>query len=197
MLQLVAASLICALAVSAQTPPEIVVGATFDVVRSVELRDGPGEKHEKKINQKASDVLRRLEYMSVDSSTTVKVLDLKGDWAEVQVVEPTHLANTHRGWIPVSALKRGKATRKRDGWLTHTCFVYTTKDTKSKRVGYLTQGAAVSVVDDGSGWLELPTWGINPVMGLETHDFLSDAQMKKPMYFEATNFTETPPGRRR
>jgi len=195
MLQLVAVALVCALAASAQTSPEIVVGATFDVARSVELRDGPGEKHDKKINQKASDVLRRLEYMSVDSSTTVKVLDLKGDWAEVQVVEPTHLTDTHRGWIPVSALKRGKATRKRDGWLTNTCFVYAAKDTKSKRVGYITQGAAVSVVDDGSGWLELPAWGINPVKGVETHDFLSDAQMKRSLYIEASKFTETPPGR--
>ena len=104
-LQFAAVAMVCALAASAQTPSEIVVGATFDVVRSVELRDGPGEKHEKKINQKASDVLRRLDYMSVDSSTTVKVLELKGDWAEVQIVEPTPLASTHRGWIPVNALK--------------------------------------------------------------------------------------------
>jgi hypothetical protein len=67
------------------------------------------------------------------------------------------------------------------------------KDSKSKRIGYLSQGAALSVVDDDSGWLELPTWGINPVMSEKTKDFLNEAQLKKPMYFEATNFTETPP----
>jgi len=187
-------ALFCALIASAQTQSDITVGSTYDIVRSVELRDGPGPNHDKKINQKASDSMRRIEYMSVDSSTTVTVLDVKGDWAEVQVVEPKSLADTHRGWIPLSALKRGKATHKRDGWIAHTCFVYSAKDSKSKRIGYIQHHAAVSVVDDGSGWLELPTWDIKPVMDLKTNDFVSEAQMKRPMYIEASNFTETPPG---
>jgi hypothetical protein len=184
-----ATALFCALIPNAQTQSDVTVGSTYDIVRSVELRDGPGPDHEKKINQKASDSRLRIEYMSVDSSTTVTALEVKGDWVEVQVVEPKWLADTHRGWIPISALKRGKATQKRDGWIAHTCFVYLAKDTKSKRVGYLQQRAAVSVNDDGSGWLELPTWAIKPVKDMKTNDFLSEAQMKRPMYIETSNFT--------
>ena len=187
-------ALFCALVPSAQTQSDVVVDSTYDITRSVELRDGPGENYEKKLNQKASDSTRRIEYLVVDRSTTVKVLDVKGDWAEVQVVEPKWRADTHRGWMPVSALKRGKATSKRNGWISHTCFVYAAKDPKSKRVGYLQQRAAVSVLDDGSGWLELPSWDINPVMDPKINDFLSEAEMKRPMYFEAANFTETAPG---
>jgi len=132
--------------------------------------------------------------MSVDSSTTVKVLNVNGDWAEIQVIEPTSLAD-HRGWIPLSAIQRGKATHKRDGWISHICFVYSAKDTKSKRIGYLARGAAIEIADDGSGWLEIPTWfrAIAPVIDLKTNDFLDEALMKRPMYFEASNFTETPP----
>jgi hypothetical protein len=178
-----------------QRPSDISVGSIHDIVHSVELRDGPGETYEKKINQKASDTLRRIWYMSVDSDTTVKVLDVKGEWVQVQVIEPDWLADTHRGWIPVSALKGGKATHKRNGWISHTCFVYSGKNANSKRTGYLSQRSAVHVVDDESGWLELPAWDIaKPVMDLTTNDFLDEAQKKRTMYIEASNFTETPPG---
>ncbi len=186
------------LKLTATVPPsEFTVGTTYDILRSVELHDGPGEKYDKKLNQVASDNSRQIEYLSVDPSTTVKVLDLKGDWTEVQVVEPTFFADTHRGWIPASALKSGKATHKRNGWITHTCFVYAQKDAKSKRIGYLSQGAAVNVVDDESGWLELPAWGVNPVQNSENNKFLlSEGLMKRAMYLEASNFTQTPPAPR-
>ena len=154
--------LFCALAASAHGQTDITIGSTYDIVRSIDLRDGPGEKHPKKINQKASDVLRRVEYLSVDASTTVKLLDVKGEWAEIQVTEPAFLADTHRGWIPLSAIKRGKATRKLEGWVEHTCLVYAKKDTKSQAIGFLPQRGAVSVVDDGDGWLEIRMNGLAP-----------------------------------
>lgn len=185
-------ALICAVATSAQTPTssDVTVGTTYDIIRIVELRDGPGLNHEKKINQKASDVLRRIDYLSVGPSTTVKVLTVKDDWAEIQVIEPTWLADSHRGWIPSSALKRGKATSKRHGYISHTCFVYAAKDTKSKRVGYLQKGSAVFVVDDGSGWLEIRKGDISPVMDIKTNDFLHDGrEMERSIYFKADSFT--------
>jgi hypothetical protein len=84
------------------------------------------------------------------------------------------------------------ASRRPSTW---RCFVYSAKDTKSKRIGYLARGAAIEIADDGSGWLEIPTWfrAIAPVIDLKTNDFLDEALMKRPMYFEASNFTETPP----
>jgi hypothetical protein len=172
-----------------QRPSDISVGSTYDILRSVELRDGPGETYEKKVDQKASDAIRRIWYMSVYSDTTVKVLDVKGDWVEI-------VADSYfRGWIPISALKGGKATQKRDGWISHTCFVYLAKDAKSKRIGYLSQRSFVHVADDESGWLKLPEGELKPVMDQTTNDFLDEAQMKRTMYIEASNFTETPPGK--
>ena len=189
--------LFCAFAGTAHGQADIAVGSTYDIVRSVDLRDGPGEKYPKKINQKASDVLQRIEYLSVDASTTVKLLDVKGEWAEIQVTEPAFLADTHRGWIPLAAIKRGKATRKLEGWVEHTCLVYAKKDTKSQAIGFLPQRAAVSVVDDGSGWLEIRMNGLAPaqntVMDVKTNTLLGKARVKPPMYIEASNFVELPP----
>ena len=183
-------------AASAQTRTDITVGSLYDIVSEVELHDGPGQKYEKKVNQKGSETLHRITYLSVDQSTTVKVLSVKGDWVEIQLVEPTELADTHRGWIPASALKRGKATHKRDGWITQACSVYSAKDPKSKRVGFLRQGSAVNVVDDGSGWLEVSSWGMNPVMDMKSGELLDETQIKSPMFIERANFTQTPPGQR-
>jgi hypothetical protein len=194
---LLAVGLVCALVPSAQTQSDITVGSTYDITRSVHLRDGPGEKYPKKINQKASDVLRRVEYLSVDSSTTVKLLDVKGEWAEIQVTEPAFLADTHRGWIPLAAIKRGKATHKLEGWVQHTCLVYAKKDTKSQAIGFLPQNGAVSVVDDGDGWLEIRMDGLAPaqdtVLDVKTNRLLGEARVKLPMYIEAKNFKELPP----
>ena len=197
LLHLVTAGLICALAASAQTPSEIAVGATCDVLRSVDLRDGPGEKYPKKINQKASDALQRIEYLNVDASTTVKLLDVKGEWAEIQVTEPAYLADTHRGWIPLAAVKCGKATRKLEGWVDHTCLVYAKKDAKSQAIGFLPQRGAVSVVEDGDGWLEIRMNGLAPaqntVLDIKTNNLLGKARVKPPMYIESKNFKELPP----
>ena len=144
MILLAAIALVCAVATSAQIPSDVTVGTTYDITRSVELRDGPGLNHEKKINPKASDILRRIDYLSVDSSTTVKILAVKDDWAEIQVVEPASFAATHQGWIPINALKRGKATSKRNGYISHTCFVYAVKDAKSKRSDTFRKGQQFS-----------------------------------------------------
>jgi hypothetical protein len=196
-LQLTTVALVCAVATSAQTPTpsDVTVGTTYDITRSVELRDGPGLNHEKKINRIASKVFQRIDYFSVDSSTTVKVVAVKDDWVEIQVVEPASFATTHQGWIPISALKRGKATSKRNGYVSHTCFVYTVRDAKAKRIGYLTKGSAIHVVDDGSGWLEIPKGSLVPVMDMKTKDFLDEGEMKQAVYFETSHFTEIHPSR--
>jgi len=86
----------------------ITPGSKHDIVKSVDLRAGPGENYERKINHKASDILKRIEYLSVDRSTTVQVIATKGDWAEIQVIEPSWLSESHRGWIPLKAIKPGK-----------------------------------------------------------------------------------------
>jgi hypothetical protein len=171
---------------------KIVISSQYDILTQVEIRAGPGTEHEKKVNQKASDMLKEIVYLSVDSSTTVKVTQIKGDWVEIQVVEPDYLAASHRGWIPLKAIKMGDSTRKKSGWIRHTCLVYLSKNTKSEPIGYLAQPASVGVSDDGSGWLTLIH---GPVRDSKTKKFLNQSDAKKVLFIEAKFFTELMPSK--
>jgi len=157
----------------------------FDIVRSCELRSGPGNEYERKINQKASDRLGELHYLSVDTSVTVKILQTQGDWAEIQVTQPDFLRDSHRGWVPRDVIKGGAATKKLDGWIRHTCRVYPTPDKSTKPVGYLSPPCSVGVADDGSGWLRLLH---GPVKSETTDEFL-DISFDPGLYIEKSNFT--------
>lgn len=69
--------------------------------KGVYLRDGPGEIYKKLVNQKATDAIGEMQYMEVDYTCTVSILEEKNNWAKVKVVEPSHLSSTHYGWIPL------------------------------------------------------------------------------------------------
>lgn len=171
---------------------KITVGSNYDILIEAELRAGPSQKDERIVNQKASDLLKVIQYLSVDSSTTVKITEIKADWVKIEVVEPAYLAATHRGWIPLKSIKTGQATEKNEGWIRHTSLVYTSKDTKSEPIGYLVQPASVGVATDGSGWLRLIH---GPVRDANTKKFLSQAETPKMLYIEAKNFTDIVPAK--
>jgi hypothetical protein len=166
-------------------------GREYDITKEAELREGPGENYAKKINQKASDVLRTIQYMSVDTSVTIKLLQVKGQWAEVQITQPGWLAS-HRGWIPKDCIHGGASSAKLGRWIRHTCRVYKGKSTASKAVGFLAPPAAVDVADDGSGWLRLIT---GPIKVEGTDRVLDDPDFDAGLYIEAANFTTTIPGK--
>ncbi|PQA90790.1 hypothetical protein B0A69_18805 [Chryseobacterium shigense] len=65
------------------------------------LRDGPGKKYNKLINQKATDIIGETQYMQVDYTCTISIEQEKNNWAKVRIVEPSHLSATHYGWIPL------------------------------------------------------------------------------------------------
>jgi sRNA-binding carbon storage regulator CsrA len=109
----------------------------------------------KKVNQKASDILKAIHYMSVDSSVTIRVLDVKSEWVEIQIIEPEHLSATHRGWIPKSSVQGGQSSAKVDGWIRHTAQRLPWANGGADLAGYLSPPASVGVADDGSGWLRL------------------------------------------
>ena len=167
-------------------------GREYDITRKAELREGPGEDYAKRINQKASDVLKTIHYMSVDNSVTVRLLQVKGIWAEVQITQPHWLAATHRGWIPLDCIQGGAASAKLEGWIKHTCRVYQAKSTTSKVVGYLAPPASVGVSNDGSGWLRL----IHGPIKIEGADrFLENPDFEAGLYIEAANFTSVIPSK--
>jgi hypothetical protein len=166
------------------------VGQEYDVTGNIELRSGPGEEHSKKINQKASKLLKETQYLSVDESTTVSILRVQGNWAEIQVVEPPYLRDSHKGWIPVSYIKTGAATKKLDGWIKQSCIVYRSKSTQSEYIGYLSKPASVAVADDGSGWLKLIH---GPVMNTKSGKFLELNEIGGNAYIEGKNFSTLPP----
>jgi len=167
------------------------VGREYDITKEADLREGPGESYAKKINQKASDVLKTIQYMSVDTSVTVKLLQVKDQWAEVQVTQPEWLA-THRGWIPKDGIQGGASSAKLSGWIRHTCRVYRGKSTTSKVMGFLAPPASVGVAADGSGWLRL----INGPIKVEgTDQFLDNPDFDAGLYIQAANFTTTIPSK--
>jgi sRNA-binding carbon storage regulator CsrA len=171
---------------------KITVGSRYDLTGEADLRVGPSQNDQRIVNQKASDLLKEIHYMSVDSSTTVKVTEIKGDWVKIEVVEPEHLAATHRGWIPLKTIKIGNASQKKEGWIRHTALVYTSKDPKLKPIGYLAQPASVGVAADGSGWLRLIH---GPVRDVNTKKFLTLEQTPKEIYIEEKNFTDVIPAK--
>ncbi|MBX3413429.1 MAG: hypothetical protein KF708_12135 [Pirellulales bacterium] len=162
-----------------------VLAGEYDIVRSCELRSGPGPDYERKVNQTATDKLGKIHYLSVDSSVTVTVLQSKGDWAKIQVTQPDFLRESHRGWVPRDVLQGGAATNKRDGWIRYACRVYSAPDKSSKLVGYLTSPSSVGVADDRSGWLRLLH---GPVKDEATDEFL-ELSFDPGLYIEKPNFT--------
>jgi hypothetical protein len=70
----------------------------------ITIRTGPGEEFPKLINQKATEALNETQYCTVDQSVKFKVLDRKGVWTKIGVVEPEWLSDSHIGWISSNVL---------------------------------------------------------------------------------------------
>lgn len=70
------------------------------------LRVGAGENYDKIINKTASERLNEIHYISIDQSVKIVVIEEEGEWAHVRVIDPSHLARTHVGWIPSKFIDR-------------------------------------------------------------------------------------------
>lgn len=176
--------------------PQVVggleIGRTYNITSKADLREGPSGTAAKKVNQKASDILKAIHYMSVDSSVTVRVLDVKSEWVEIQIIEPEHLSATHRGWIPKSSVQGGQSSAKVDGWIRHTARVYRGKSAASDLAGYLSPPASVGVADDGSGWLRLVH---GPIKAEGSNRFVDNPDFDSGLYIQADKFTTVIPSK--
>lgn len=161
----------------------------YDIAKPYDLRSGPGNSHERMVNQKASDALGKIHYLSVDTSTSVQILQSQGEWVEIQVTQPDHLRASHRGWVPRDAIKDGQSTTKLEGWIRHTCRVYPSPGKSSEPIGYLSSPSSVGVADDGSGWLRLLH---GPVKDETTHAVV---ELAPDLYIEKSSFTTDIPAK--
>ena len=75
-------------------------GKTYKVDGSdINVRTGPGISYDKIINQKASSILKKNIYVTIDNTVTVLEECTEGEWSKIRVTDPDWLSNSHRGWI--------------------------------------------------------------------------------------------------
>ncbi len=99
---------------SSQVPAACKDGATitgkqYNVVGSgINVRQGPGTNYDKIINQKATNILKTTQYISIDDTTVVFEECTKGEWSWIRVVQPDWLQTSHRGWVLTKYLDKGQ-----------------------------------------------------------------------------------------
>jgi hypothetical protein len=72
------------------------------------IRTGPRENADKIINEKATRILKRTEYISIDHSVKVYEECTQAGWSKISVIEPDWLRESHKGWVPSKALRAQK-----------------------------------------------------------------------------------------
>lgn len=95
-------------------PPQCIAGSVktgkkYNVVGSgINVRSGPGTNHDKIINQKATSILKKTQYITIDDSTIVFEECTNGEWSYIRVLEPDWLRDSHRGWVHGKFLDKGQ-----------------------------------------------------------------------------------------
>ncbi len=85
-------------------------GKTYKVNGSdINVRSGPGTNHDKIINQKASSILKKNIYVTIDNTVTVYEECTQGEWSKIRVTDPDWLSSSHKGWV-LSKFLRKKQT---------------------------------------------------------------------------------------
>lgn len=69
------------------------------VLGSSSLYAEPKDGAEKLINKKSTELLGEVDYLSIDKSCKVKILEEQDGWVKIQVTEPDWLTSSHIGWV--------------------------------------------------------------------------------------------------
>jgi hypothetical protein len=126
-----------AVAASAQPcgPESAKSGQTLKVNGSdVMLHAGPSAKSEKLINQKATQILKKTQYLTIDNTVTVVEECNQTGWSRVRVTEPDWLCASHIGWVPNSALRGQKKDSSGQVVFTEADFIWDKKTTPYKKI---------------------------------------------------------------
>lgn len=100
--------------ISKQMPTEckdgaLITGSQYNVIGTgINVRKGPGTNFDKIVNQKATDILKSTQYISIDDTTVVFEECINGEWSWVRVVQPDWLQDSHRGWVLSKFLDKGQ-----------------------------------------------------------------------------------------
>lgn len=100
--------------VTVQIPPACkddahVTGKTYNVIGSgINVREGPGTDFNRVVNQKATDILKTINYISIDDSFVVFEECTKGNWSWIRVLQPDWLKFSYRGWVLTKFLDKGQ-----------------------------------------------------------------------------------------
>lgn len=69
------------------------------------LLDNKGDIGNKIINKKATAAIGETQYLTVDTSCIVLILEHEADWVKVQVIDPDWLKSSHIGWMKTKYLE--------------------------------------------------------------------------------------------
>lgn len=73
----------------------------------INVRKGPGTNFSKIVNEKATRILKKTHYITIDNTVTVYEECTQDGWSKIRVTDPDYLSKSHRGWI-ASKFLRGK-----------------------------------------------------------------------------------------
>lgn len=79
-----------------------ILGVAAD---GVLLLDAPSTSGAKIINQKATAAIGETQYISIDTSCKVKIIERKNGWVKLQVVDPDWLMDSHIGWAKINVIE--------------------------------------------------------------------------------------------
>ena len=83
-------------------------GQTYKVNGSgINVWAGPGTSFDRIVNQKATRIMGKTHYVTIDNSVTVFEECSQGEWSRIHVTDPDYLSQSHRGWVESKVL-RGK-----------------------------------------------------------------------------------------
>ena len=82
----------------------------------VDVYLGPGTDYSKVVNEKATRILKKINYIHVDNTVTVIEECSVPAWSRIRVIDPSYLSDSHRGWIETRFLKNTENIRIGDDW---------------------------------------------------------------------------------
>lgn len=100
----------------------------------VVLRSAPNAKGERLINQKATQILKAKQYLTIDHTVTVIEECTQGEWARVRVKEPEWLRDTHVGWVQSRSLRVQKKDGSGFGEFIEEDFIWDKKTSPHKKI---------------------------------------------------------------
>ncbi len=110
-------------------------GQTFRVNGDeVFIRAAPSENSEKLINQKATQMLKKTQYLMIDNSVTVTEECSKDGWSRIRVKDPDWLQNSHIGWVQSAALRGKKVDTSGYEEFTEADLIWSEKSLPHKNV---------------------------------------------------------------